>query len=113
MQGYYRAPDLTAAVIDAEGVVHERTSLFRPGVVQTTVEATGGETPYVRYGEWATWMSLAMAGLAVAFALGVVRTRRRTSLDSEPEPEDTSVESKIDGSEVAPTADERESTTSP
>jgi apolipoprotein N-acyltransferase len=101
------------AVIDAEGVVHERTSLFRPGVVQTTVEATGGETPYVRYGEWATWMSLAMAGLAVA--LGVVRTRRRTSLDSEPEPEpeDTSVESKIGGSEVAPTADERESTTSP
>jgi hypothetical protein len=81
--------------------------------VQTTVEATGGETPYVRYGEWATWMSLAIAGLAVAVALVIVRMRRRTSLDFEPEPENPSVESKIAGSEVAPLADERESTTSP
>ncbi|MDQ1383862.1 MAG: apolipoprotein N-acyltransferase [Actinomycetota bacterium] len=101
------------AVIDADGVVHDRTSLFQPRVVQTTVEATGGETPYVRYGEWATWMSLAIAGLAAAVALVVVRQRRRASLDSEPEPENASVESKIDSSEVAPPADERESTTSP
>jgi apolipoprotein N-acyltransferase len=101
------------AVIDADGVVHDRTSLFEPTVVQTTVEATGGETPYVRYGEWATWMSLAIAGVGVAIALVVARQRRRASLDSESEPENTSVEPEIDGSEVAPPADERESTTSP
>ena len=101
------------AVIDADGVVHDRTSLFEPTLVQTTVEATGGETPYVRYGEWATWMSLAIAGVGVAIALVVARQRRRASLDSEPEPENTSVDPEIDGSEVAPPADERESTTSP
>ena len=101
------------AVIDADGVVHDRTSLFQPTVVQTTVEATGGETPYVRYGEWATWMSLAIAAAGIVIALIVVRQRRRTSLDSGPEPENASVESKIDGSEVAPPAAERESTASP
>jgi apolipoprotein N-acyltransferase len=71
------------AVIDADGVVRDRTHLFDPTVVQTTVAATGGETPYVRYGEWATLVSL--AGVASALALGLVRTvrmRRQTSLDS-------------------------------
>ncbi len=46
------------AVIDADGVVHDRTQLFDRTVVQTTVEATSGETPYVRYGEWVTLASL-------------------------------------------------------
>src|SRR5258708_16190254 len=39
-------------VIDADGIVHDRTRLFDRTVTQTTVEATSGETPYVRYGEW-------------------------------------------------------------
>jgi apolipoprotein N-acyltransferase len=74
------------AVIDADGVVHDRTKLFQPAVVQTTVEATGGETPYVRYGEWATWMSLAIAVVALGWGTVVtVRQRRAASLDSAPE----------------------------
>ena len=82
------------AVIDADGVVHDRTDLFDRTVVQTTVAATGGETPYVRYGEWVTLASVAAAAIAVA--LGTVRARRKTSLDS-----------------TATMADERESTASP
>ncbi|HEV7524999.1 MAG TPA: apolipoprotein N-acyltransferase [Acidimicrobiia bacterium] len=72
------------AVIDADGVVHERTHLFEPTVVQTTVEATGGETPYVRYGEWATLASLAAVAIAGVWALAAVRLRRKTSLESPP-----------------------------
>jgi apolipoprotein N-acyltransferase len=73
------------AVIDADGVVHERTRLFERTVVQTTVEATSGETPYVRYGEWATLASLAAVALALGLAgARTVRLRRKTSLDSPP-----------------------------
>jgi len=70
-------------VIDANGFVHDRTHLFDNTVVQTTVEATGGETPYVKYGEWVTFVSLAGTALSVAVALGRGdRSRRKTSLDS-------------------------------
>src|SRR6266478_1270232 len=81
------------AVIDADGTVDDRTHLFDRTVVETTIAATGGETPYVRYGEWVTLASIAAAAIAVA--LGTVRTRRKTSLDS-----------------IATMADERESTAS-
>ena len=70
------------AVIDADGVVHDRTHLFDRTVVQTTVEATSGETPYVRYGEWVT--ELAIAAVAVAAGLATVRRRRERSLESTP-----------------------------
>ncbi len=70
------------AVIDADGNVHDRTHLFDPTVVQTTVSATGGETPYVRYGEWVTFASLAGVAAAVVVAIGTVRRRRTPSLDS-------------------------------
>ncbi len=74
-----------SAVIDADGFVHDRTRLFQNAVVQTTVEATSGETPYVRYGEWATFASLAGVAGALALALGrAVRSRRKTSIDSSP-----------------------------
>jgi apolipoprotein N-acyltransferase len=76
------------AVIDANGVVHDRTQLFDPTVVQTTVAATTGETPYVRYGEWATQASFAGVGAALALGLArAVRRRRKTSLDSATEVE--------------------------
>ena len=68
------------AVIDADGVVHDRTHLFDRTVVQTTVEATSGETPYVRYGEWVTQVSIAAA--AIATGLAAVRRRRVRSLES-------------------------------
>jgi apolipoprotein N-acyltransferase len=99
------------AVIDADGTVHDRTHLFDRTVVETTVAATGGETPYVRYGEWVTLASLVAA--AVAVALGIVRMRRKTSLDSNSELETASMESKTAGLEVATVADEREATASP
>ncbi len=71
------------AVIDADGFVHDRTHLFENSVVQATVEATSGETPYIRYGEWATFASLAGVAIAVVATLGRgVRSRRKTSLDS-------------------------------
>ena len=100
-----------SAVIDADGVVHERTRLFDRTVLQATVKATSGETPYVRYGEWVTLVCI--AAVAAALALATVRVRRRTSLDSGPEPEVASVEPATAGPDSAPPADERESTAPP
>jgi apolipoprotein N-acyltransferase len=100
-----------SAVIDADGVVHDRTHLFDRTVVQATVEATSGETPYVRYGEWVTLLSIVAVGTALALA--TVRVRRRTSLDSGPEPEVASAEPTIAGPDEAPTAEEREATAPP
>jgi apolipoprotein N-acyltransferase len=68
------------AVIDADGVVSDRTHLFERTVVQTTVEATSGETPYVRYGEWVTLLSI--AAVAIAAGVATVRLRRARSLES-------------------------------
>jgi len=103
-----------SAVIDADGVVHDRTQLFERTVLQTTVDATSGETPYVRYGEWATWGALAVTAAAVAVGLArTVRRGRITSLESRGEPEiapTESTESTIPEPEVAFRADEREST---
>jgi apolipoprotein N-acyltransferase len=63
-----------SAIIDANGVVHQHTSLFQRTVLEATVTATTGETPYVRYGEWAIWM--AALGLAAALALSGTRRHR-------------------------------------
>jgi apolipoprotein N-acyltransferase len=103
------------AVIDADGVVHDRTHLFDRTMVETTVEATAGETPYVRYGEWVTLASMVAVALAVAFAiaLSVARARRKTSLDSNSELEPASIDTKIAAPEIVTMADERESTAPP
>ena len=103
------------AVIDADGVVHDRTQLFDRTVVQATVEATAGETPYVRYGEWVTLASIVAVALAiaVAIAIGVARARRTTSLDSSSELEPASIDAKIAGPEVVTMTDDRESTAPP
>jgi apolipoprotein N-acyltransferase len=65
------------AVIDADGVVHRTTDLFRNTVVSGRVTPTTGETPYVRWGDWVEWACFAatLASLAWAF----VRRRRMTS----------------------------------
>ncbi len=86
-----------SAVIDADGAVHDRTHLFDRSVVETTVDATSGETPYVRYGEWATVAAILAVGTALIVA--VVRRRRR-SVESLTPHEMVSVESRIDGYEV-------------
>ncbi len=102
-----------SGVIDADGVVHDRTDLFQRTVVETTVEATSGETPYVRYGEWVAQACL--VAVAIAIALAGVRSRRRSSVDSSPDLETASIGSTID--EPGPVhdtrADQRESTSSP
>jgi apolipoprotein N-acyltransferase len=82
------------AVIDADGVVHDRTHLFDRTVVETTVAATSGQTPYVRWGEWVTIICIGVVSVLVVLTL--LRRRRRPAL----------VESS-DESPVTITADER------
>jgi apolipoprotein N-acyltransferase len=71
------------AVIDADGVVHDETSLFDRTVVEATVAARTGQTPYVRYGEWVLWGSI--AGVGAAIILAIRRRRPAPSVDSAPE----------------------------
>jgi apolipoprotein N-acyltransferase len=69
-----------SAIIDANGEVHQRTKLFERTVLEATVTATTGRTPYVRYGEWIIWGS-ALA-LAAALAFSARRGRPAGFLDS-------------------------------
>jgi apolipoprotein N-acyltransferase len=69
-----------SAVISADGNVTSRTDLFERTVLQTTVTTTTGETPYVRYGEWAIGLSVII--LAVALLIAVRRSRRARSIES-------------------------------
>jgi apolipoprotein N-acyltransferase len=62
-------------VIDADGDVLEMTRLFRNQVVTATVTTETGETPFVRFGEWAVWAS--GVGLVVTAAVARVRQARR------------------------------------
>ena len=71
-----------SAVIDADGVVQQRTALFERTVLEATVIATTGETPYVRYGEWAIWA--AALGLLGASVFALRRERRAKFIDSAP-----------------------------
>jgi apolipoprotein N-acyltransferase len=59
-----------SAVIDAHGNVRDTTKLFRQAVVTDTVTTTTGETPYVRFGEWAVGASaLLLLGAAITSRL--------------------------------------------
>jgi apolipoprotein N-acyltransferase len=90
-----------SAIIDANGVVHARTKLFQRTVLEATVTATTGETPYVRYGEWAIWACAIALAASVAFA--VRRGRRARFIDSTPRTDDQPfpVGSRIAASEAA------------
>ena len=70
------------ALIDADGVVHQHTKLFQRTLVEATVATTTGETPYVRYGEWAIWAST--VGVIGALLLAWRRARRARFIDSGP-----------------------------
>ena len=72
-----------SAIIDANGVVHERTELFERTVLEATVTATTGETPYVRYGEWVD-LGVARSWLLGAVAVALRRGRRAGFIDSSP-----------------------------
>ena len=65
-----------SAVIDSDGSVHDTTDLFEKAIVRTTVRTTTGDTPYVRFGEWAVLLScLALVGAAVVVVVARVRDR--------------------------------------
>jgi apolipoprotein N-acyltransferase len=87
-----------SAIIDADGVVHQRTRLFDRTVLQATVTTTSGETPYVRYGEWIIWTSgILLAGavvLSIRRAGLTPRTRKdRAGFLDSPAPSDRPAES--------------------
>jgi len=46
-----------SAVISPDGTVHQRTRLFAPAIVTTTIAASTGETLYVRFGDWVVLLS--------------------------------------------------------
>jgi apolipoprotein N-acyltransferase len=73
-----------SAFIDADGDVEGSAELFERTVLEHTIETTGGETPYVRYGEWVLWGSLLTVVVCVAVAIG--RRRSTASVDSGPSP---------------------------
>jgi apolipoprotein N-acyltransferase len=80
------------AVIDSDGVVHERTELFDRALVETVVAGRMGQTTYVRYGEWVLWGSI--VGVAITALVVLVRRRRAASVDSPSEV--VSVASRLD-----------------
>ena len=51
-------------------------------MLEATITATTGETPYVRYGEWTIW--LCMIGVLGAVVLAIRRGRRSGFIDSPP-----------------------------
>jgi apolipoprotein N-acyltransferase len=83
-----------SAFIDADGVVHGRTRLFDRTVLERTVRTTSGQTPYVRYGEWALWASTIAVAACVLLGLRRRAVRRRGigSVDSGPAGGDASDE---------------------
>jgi apolipoprotein N-acyltransferase len=87
-----------SAVIDANGNVHDRTHLFDRTLVDTTIEATTGQTLYVRWGEWAALACLVVVIVAVGFAL--FRRRSRSSVDSAPQDVMIDVADRIEGYEL-------------
>lgn len=66
------------AVIDADGVVHRTTALFKNTVVTGAVTTVTGETPYVRFGDWVEWGS--GAAIVAALASAMIRGRRIPAL---------------------------------
>ncbi len=54
-----------SAFIDASGRTFRETGLFEPAIIRRTIRASSARTPYVRFGDWLPWLSLAfVVGLA-------------------------------------------------
>ncbi len=92
-----------SAVIDADGNVHDQTHLFDRTVVDTTIAATTGQTPYVRFGEWATLAAIAIVLIVVVVAL-VRRRRHRRDVSVDLTQETVSIESALQHYGAAPDA---------
>lgn len=56
-------------IIDPKGEFRQTLPLFSPGVLRAKVEIMGGETLYVKYGDWFAWS-------ATVLALAIVLRRR-------------------------------------
>jgi len=67
-------------VIDPQGGVHDTSELFVNRITSGTIEATTGETPYVRFGEWV--LLACVIALLVATGIGASRPRRDAVVDS-------------------------------
>jgi apolipoprotein N-acyltransferase len=69
-------------VIDEDGDVHDTSELFENRITSGTLQATTGQTPYVRFGDWV----LVICGLALVLmtAIGGARVRRDVAVDSVP-----------------------------
>ena len=78
-----------SAVIDADGRVTTRTGLFERRLLEATVTATTGETPYVRYGEWAIGLSVIIS--IGALVVAVRRNRTARSIESARAPGDEKI----------------------
>jgi apolipoprotein N-acyltransferase len=79
--------------VDAKGAVRDTTNLFDRTVVESTIVATTGQTPYVRYGEWVLGVSVLIVGSAVI--IGLVRRRREAQVEAARAAELVSVETRI------------------
>lgn len=64
------------AVFDASGHRLRRTRLFHNTVVTGTITTTTGQTPYVRYGDWAVWGSAILVAGALVAAGRRIRANR-------------------------------------
>jgi len=69
------------AVIDASGRVHTTTKLFVNQVVTGSITTMRGETPYVRWGDWA--VTLSAVAIIACSAVGLARNRRGRGLGRE------------------------------
>jgi apolipoprotein N-acyltransferase len=67
-----------SAVIDADGNLHQHTKLFTKAVVDATVTTTGGDTPFVRFGEWVLAGACLALLAAAGFAARAGRARARS-----------------------------------
>lgn len=74
------APTGFSAIIDDAGVVHERSRISDPAVLEGTVETRSGQTIYTRLGLLPGWV-VAVASLASGWALVLLRSRRRAKED--------------------------------
>ncbi len=88
-----------SAFIDPSGRVTASAGLFEPTVLRATIGTSDARTPYVRWGDWAIWLSLGF--VVVLFALP-----RGRSLDGpQPEPLPAGLRRAL---VILPTYEERE-----
>lgn len=67
------------AFVDPEGNVTQQTAMFEPASISAMVTGRGGQTPYVRYGDWAAGASALVVLGAVVIALRRGDAGRRRS----------------------------------